>query len=474
MKKVMVYLICFLSLPLNLIAQENQQKEFNGFWEGKIKFGTVSLRLVLKTFLNEDGSAGAFLDSPDQSANNIPLSFFTLSDDSLKFTITELGASYVGKIEKDSMTVVGTFSQAGMKLPLNFKKVDKVTEIRRPQTPQKPFPYNEEEIVFENRAAKINLAGTLTYPREGNNFPAVILITGSGAQDRDETIFNHKPFLVIADHLTRNGVAVLRYDDRGVGKSGGTPSNATSADFVTDALAAVDFLKTRVEIDKSKIGLLGHSEGGMIAPMAASSSNDVAFIVLLAGPGITGKEILLLQTELILRAEGTEENKIEEQINKNKKIYDIITEEPDSSSVYKKLEELYNSDYADMTEEEKADPNNSRESFERNVKIILSPWFRFFLKFDPRPYLETVTVPVLALNGEKDLQVPPKENLSVIEASLKSAGNTNFITKELPGLNHLFQTSKTGSVSEYGQIEETFSVDALKIISDWIISTTKK
>lgn len=474
MKKVIVILVCTLCISLNLIAQENQQKEFNGFWEGKIKFGTVSLRLVLKTFLNEDGSAGAFLDSPDQSANNIPLSFFTLSDDSLKFTIKELGASYLGKLEKDSMTAVGTFSQSGMKLPLNFKKVDKVTEVRRPQTPLKPFPYNEEEIVFENTAAKINLAGTLTYPSEGNNFPAVILITGSGAQDRDETIFNHKPFLVIADHLTRNGIAVLRYDDRGIGKSGGNPSAATTADFVTDVLAAVDFLKTRVEIDKSKIGLLGHSEGGMIAPMAAASSNDIAFIVMLAGPGITGKDILLLQTELILRAEGTEESKIEERVNKNKKIYDIISYEADSSSAYKILEELYNSDYADMTEEEKADPNNSRESFERNVKIILSPWFRFFLKFDPKPYLETVTIPVLALNGEKDLQVPPKENLSAIEASLKSAGNTNFITKELPGLNHLFQTSKTGSVSEYGQIEETFSVDALKIISDWIISTIKK
>lgn len=473
MKRIIFLLICFISISLNTMAQEKEETKFESFWEGKIKFGSVSLRLVLKTFINEDGSTGAFLDSPDQGANNIPVTSVSVADDSLKFEIKMIGASYKGLIEKDSMVAVGNFSQAGMNLPLNLKKVEKVAEIRRPQNPQKPYPYNEEEVVIDNRSANIRLAGTLTFPRDGNKFPAVVLVTGSGAQDRDETIFNHKPFWIVADYLTRNGIAVLRYDDRGVGKSGGNPSTATSADFVTDALAAIDYLKTRNEIDQKKIGLIGHSEGGMIAPMAVSSSDDVAFIVLLAGPGLTGKDILVAQTELILRAEGTKEEEIIEQVTKNKEIYGIIANEPDSSIAYKKIEELYNAEYASMTEEEKKDPNNSRATFERNVKIILSPWFRFFLKFDPKPYLENVTVPVLALNGEKDLQVPPKENLAAIEEALKTAGNKNYKIVELPGLNHLFQTCKTGTVSEYGQIEETFSPEALKIIGDWILSTTK-
>ncbi|MEW6194208.1 MAG: alpha/beta fold hydrolase [Bacteroidota bacterium] len=473
MKKTTLLLICLISLSWNLIAQEKKERKFESLWEGKLKIGSVSLRLVLKTFLKDDGTLGAFLDSPDQGAKDIPVTFASVTDDSLKFKIDMIGATYNGKIEKDSLVVVGNFSQAGMNLPLNLKKVEKVAEILRPQNPQKPYPYNEEEVVIENRSANIKLGGTFTFPGEEKKYPAVVLVTGSGSQDRDETIFNHKPFWIIADYLTRNGIAVLRYDDRGIGKSGGDPSTATTADFVTDVIASVEYLKTKNEIDQTKIGIIGHSEGGMIAPMAVSLSDDIAFIVLLAGPGLTGKDILIKQTELILKAEGTKEEELAKQVNRNKKIYNIIANEPDSLTAYHKLEELYNLDFAQMSEEEKKDPTNSRDVFERNVKIILSPWFRFFLKFDPKLYLETVTVPVLAMNGEKDLQVPPKENLSAIDEALKTAGNKNYKIVELPGLNHLFQTCKTCTVSEYGQIEETFSPEALKIIGDWINDITK-
>jgi len=283
----------------------------------------------------------------------------------------------------------------------------------------------------------------------------------------------HKPFLVIADYLTRNGIAVLRFDDRGIAKSKGSFATATSADFATDALAAVEYLKTRKEIDSKKIGIAGHSEGGMIAPMCAVNSNDVSFIVLLAGTGVTGEEILLLQTELILKANGSPKEEVEKSIKQNKLIYEVIKEEADSLIMYNKLVELYNEDVSKMSEDEKKKPENSKDMFERGAKQILSPWFRFFIKYDPRPTLEQVNVPVLALNGGKDLQVDPKQNLPEIEKALKSGGNKNFKTVELPGLNHLFQPAETGAPGEYAKIETTFSEDALKIMKDWIISVTK-
>lgn len=471
MKTKIFSAVLFILLTTNLFAQQTEEKKYESIWEGKLNISSMSLRIVLKIIKNDDGSINAFMDSPDQGVKDIPVTSTSITDDSLKFDIGMIGVSFNGKIEKDSLVAVGNFSQAGMNLPLNLKKVEKATEIARPQTPQKPYPYNEEEVVFENKSANIKLAGTLTFPKEEKKFPVVVLVTGSGAQDRDETVFNHKPFWVIADYLSRNGIAVLRFDDRGIAKSEGNFAAATSVDFVTDALAAVEYLKSRNEIDKTKIGIIGHSEGGMIAPMTASSSSDVSFIVLLAGPGMTGKNLLLLQNRLIMKSQGADD----EEINRTKQeeVYNIIIKESDSLIAIKKLEGLYNLTLSQMTDEEKNKPENSKEAFEREIKILLSPWFRFFLKFDPRPYLENVTVPVLALNGEKDLQVPPKENLSVIEEALKSAGNKNYKIVELPGLNHLFQHCKTCTIPEYGQLEETFSPDALKIIGEWIRDITK-
>ncbi len=466
-KRIFMVIVLFILSTTVLTAQQTE------LWEGKLKIGGMTLRLVLKTTTDEKGIITAKLDSPDQSVENIPVSFITVTEDSVKFEVSSIMAKYAGKIEKDSMVIVGIFKQATLTLPLNLKKVEKLTEIKRPQTPGPPFPYNDEEVVFENKTVNIKLVGSFTYPKENKKFPAVVMVTGSGAQDRDETIFKHKPFLVIADYLSRNGIAVLRFDDRGVSKSTGNFAAATSADFVTDALAAVEYLKTRNEVDPKKIGIIGHSEGGMIAPMAASNSDDVAFIVLLAGPGMKGSDLLALQTELILKANGTPPDKVEESVKTNKAAYQIVVEQPDSALAFKELEKLFEDQIANLTDEEKNKPEYSRGNFEQSVRTLLSPWFRFFLKFDPAEYLENVRVPVLALNGEKDLQVPPKENLSGIEEALKIAGNKNFKTVELPGLNHLFQNSKTGSPNEYGEIEETFSPNALKIIGDWIRETTK-
>ncbi len=472
MKKFIACLMIFIFLSAVSTAQQ-VEKQSVSLWEGKLNISGVSLRLVLKVTTNDDGSLTAKMDSPDQSVENIPVTFVSITDDSLNFEIASIMGKYSGKIEKDSMVAIGMWKQATMSLPLNLKKVEKLTEVKRPQTPQPPFPYNEEEVVFENKTANIQLAGTFTYPKENQKFPAVVLVTGSGAQDRDETIFKHKPFMVIADYLSRNGIAVLRFDDRGIGKSNGNFSAATSIDFATDALAAVDYLKTRNEIDQTKIGIAGHSEGGMIAPIAASSSDDVAFIILLAGPGMRGSDLLVLQTELILRAEGTPQDKLDESVKNNKGAYKIIVDQSDSALAYKELEKFFDDRILKLPQEEKNKQENSRAAFEQSARILLSPWFRFFLKFDPKPYLENLTIPVLALNGEKDLQVPPKENLAGIEKALKIAGNTNYRIYELPGLNHLFQNSKTGSPREYGEIEETFSAEALKIIRDWIIEVTR-
>ena len=473
-KSLLTVLILFLA-GMNLFAQEDESKKYDSVWEGKINVSpTTALRIVLKISKNDDGSLSAFLDSPDQGAKDIPASSISLTEDSLKFAIKMLDATYSARLMKDSMVAVGKFKQGPADLELNLKKVDKIAEVKRPQTPTKPYPYNEEEVTFENKTAGITLAGTLTIPKKTGKFPAVVLITGSGQQDRDETIFNHKPFLVIADYLTRNGVAVLRYDDRGAGKSTGNFSSATTEDFATDALAAVQYLKSREEVDSKKIGLIGHSEGGMIAPMAAVNSSDISFIVLLAGPGVVGKDLLLRQTELILRTSGSSEEEINKEVTDAKEAYDVITSEPDSLTAYNKLKEMFDKEVAGLSPEEKSKPEYSAANFNRQTSILLSPWFRFFLRYDPQPVLENVSIPVLALNGGKDLQVDPDQNLPAIGKALKNGGNKNYKIEKIPGLNHLFQTATTGAVTEYAQIEETFSPTALKIICDWIKEVTGK
>lgn len=471
--KNMFYLFLIIFTTSTIVHSQQAEKKYESLWEGKLKISSVSLRLVLKVFKNSDGSLGAFLDSPDQGANNIPVSTITLSEDSLKFAIQTIGGSYIGEIIKDSAVVKGTFKQGGMVLPLDLKKIEKLTVVNRPQEPKKPYPYNDEEISFENKIANISLSGSFTYPKSGGTFPAVILITGSGPQDRDETILNHKPFLVIADYLTRNGIAVLRYDDRGIGKSKGNFAAATTENFATDAQAAVEYLKARKEVDPKKIGVVGHSEGGLIAPLVAVNSNDVSYIILLAGPGLPGKDILLLQGRLIGKASGGKEEAINKAMKLNEKMYDVILSESENAVAEKKIKALYEEYYNTLSTEERKEADDGKQMFEQGIKQLTSAWLRFFMKFDPRPILENVTVPVLALNGEKDLQVPPKENLSEIEKALNVGGNKNFKTIMLPNLNHLFQTAITGSPTEYGTIEETFSPDALKIIKDWILTITK-
>ncbi len=473
----MFYLLFLIST--NLIASKSQIKQdekkgIEGIWQGVLKISGIELRIVFKINKSENDSLSATLDSPDQGAKDILVSEVIFKNDTLRLEVKVVNGNYQGFLKTDSMAIEGTWSQGGMSLPLDLNRIEKIPELKRPQMPPKPYPYNEEEVEYQNEKAGITFAGTLTTPKTEAPFPAVILITGSGAQDRDETVFEHRPFLILADYLARLGIAVLRVDDRGVGGSTGKVSLSTSEDFAGDVLAGVEFLKTRKEIDTKKIGLIGHSEGGIIAPMVAAKSDDIAFIVLMAGTGLTGEEILYLQAALIMKTQGVDDVKIAENRAKQMKMFAVMKQEPDSLKAAQKLRDILKKSLAEISNDEKEKMSGADAQIDVQIKQVMNPWFRFFLTYDPKSALKKVKCPLLAINGEKDLQVPPKENLAAIEEALKEGGNTNYTIKELPNLNHLFQTAETGSPSEYGKIEETISPTALKVMGDWILEQTTK
>ena len=308
--------------PQRVFSQNN--KRLIGNWSGKLDLPGQKLEIIFKIAQDEDGNLNTKMDVPLQGAKDLPVSETTIKNDSLFLNVAMILGKFSGRIISDS-TIEGNWKQSGMTFPLILKKSEQIAEIKRPQTPKEPFPYLSEDVEYMNPKSGLKLAGTLTFPENTENCPAVILISGSGAQDRDETIFEHKPFWVIADHLTRIGIAVLRVDDRGVGGSEVNSKEATSEDFAGDVLSGVEFLKTRNEINSAEIGLIGHSEGGIIAPMVANSSDDIAFTILLAGPGLKGEQIIYKQVELLNRAAGMTENQINEKLKLQKAIFEIIT-----------------------------------------------------------------------------------------------------------------------------------------------------
>jgi len=473
----LICLALIMSSSVSMIGfaqqQDTSEISIEGIWEGKLKVPGTELRIVFNISKNPDGILTATLDSPDQGVTDIPVEEVIFKDNTLHLEVKSAGSVFEGNVSEDFLVIEGEWKQSGQALPLTVKRVDKAVEILRPQEPKKPYPYIEEEAIYENKEAGITLAGTLILPSGNGPFPAVLLITGSGPQDRNDTIYNHSLFLVLADYLTRQGIAVLRVDDRGVGESTGDFSQATSEDFASDVLAGVGYLKTREEINPEQIGLIGHSEGGLIAPMVAVQSPDVAFIVMMAGTGLTGEEILYLQGALISRAMGVNEEDIIKNRQFNEKIFSVIKEEKDKKNAEERLRQMFMEDWEKVSDEEKEKIGDPEVYINAQLQSLLSPWLKFFLTYDPKPTLSKVKCPVLTINGEKDLQVPPKENLSAIEEALVAGGNKNFTVKELPGLNHLFQTAQTGVPSEYAKIEETISPVALKIVGDWILEQTK-
>ncbi len=426
-----------------------------GSWIGTLTLGTKDLRVVFNIKEDDNKNLIATMDSPDQGAMDIPVESVIVSNDSIVFNATAIGIVYTGLYNKDSSSYIGELKQSGLTFPLNLKKGNSVT-LNRPQTPVKPYPYKEEEVMIENKKGDLILSGTLTKPQGEGKYPVAVMITGSGPEDRDESVFGHKPFLVLSDYLTRRGFAVLRCDDRGTGKSTGKYRGSTPDDFVTDVEAQIEYLETRNDIDLSKIGLIGHSEGGVIAPMVAAKRNDVGFIVMIAGPGIDMLELLMAQDSLTDIADGVSEEKIAESREANKKVFTILRQTLDSAEARMKINEALEG--TNLTEGAAA----------QQISMLTSPWFRWYVNYDPSATLRKVKCPVLAVNGEMDVQVPAKADLDAIEEALKTGGNTNYEVLVLPGLNHLLQPCNKCSVGEYSQIEETMSPDALNTIGDWM------
>lgn len=442
-------------------------QDISGAWYTSLEVQGTKLPLVLHITKTGDGLTSTF-DSPAQGAKGIPIDKTTLSGSAFSFSAPNLNMIFDGKFSGDK--IEGTFKQNGMIFPMVFTKNEAATTVNRPQTPVKPYPYHSEDFVFKNETEGNKLAGTFFTPKNYDQAitPIVIMITGSGAQNRDEELFGHKPFLVIADYLARNGIATLRMDDRGVGGSDKGKTGATSQDFAGDISSAVNLL---VKKGFKNIGLLGHSEGGMIAPIVANMNKNVKFLVLLAGPGELITDLMIQQTNMQAKLSGATDEQIEANEKSSSKIYAFLNN-------YKGINlqtDLENFMYQELTNnpQQNISKEEAKKIAAQQSKMLASPWFQYFIKYNPDDYLSRIKIPVLALNGSLDMQVPAKENLAGIQKSLTTAGNRNFEVIELHGLNHLFQTAKTGSTTEYGQIEETIAPQVLNKMSDWILKLKK-
>jgi pimeloyl-ACP methyl ester carboxylesterase len=424
--------------------------------------GTLQVRLTVVLHLQRDGAGwSATADSPDQHVAGVPIGGVTVTGNAVVFALPRMDASYSARVEGDRM--VGVFTQHGRAIPLELARTDHPPAVAsRPQEPRRPLPYEELDITVPGGAKDVTLACTLTKPTGAGPFAAVVLATGSGPQDRDESLMGHKPFLVLSDALTRAGLEVLRCDDRGVGASTGTFAAATTLDFANDALAAVAALRARPDVARDRVGIVGHSEGATVAAIGAATSPDVAFIVMLAGPALPGRDIEHLQRAWTARHAGASESDIAEARAKWDEAYAIVAMEPDDAAARSRLRALYDG----LPAEARAGIERGG-GFETAAAQLLAPWHRAFLTLDPRTYLARVRVPVLALDGERDMQVPPDANLPELRKAL--AGDRDVTIDELPGLNHLFQSATTGAPSEYGEIAETMSPAALTVIRDWLL-----
>lgn len=456
-------------------------------WEGAVTLpngGTLDIVVTLAD--RPEGMVGS-MDIPAQGAAGVSLRDVEITAEVVRFTLAQPGLPKTTWAVFDLKrtageqgdTAEGTMTQSGLVMPVKLRRVALAeaagSSSLRPQQPTPPFPYMAEDVQVVNPGDGTILVGTLTLPAGEGPHPAVVLITGSGAQDRNETLMGHQPFLVIADHLTRRGWAVLRLDDRGVGASTGNVDASTTLDFAMDALAGVELLRKRPDIDPGRVGLIGHSEGGAAAAMAAARSPSVAFIVSLAGTCQPGWEVTRWQAGVIARAGG----RTEDRIARNAEIFDRLVAALKAEKERGEIEALIREAVVlEFEEAEEAAPGSALQAAERERLITilvqqramatLTPWMRSFMLVDPAADFERVRCPVLALNGELDLQVDPEGNLGAMRAALARGGNTDVEIVRLPGLNHLFQEAKTGHPSEYGQIRETFSPKALAVMTDWL------
>jgi pimeloyl-ACP methyl ester carboxylesterase len=453
MKSFLVPAAVVMSLVAATSAVAGDLTPAVGDWYGTLNAG-VSLPLVFH--IKPDGSAT--IDSPAQGAKDLPAKA-VMTGRSLSLTMLQPPAVFEAELSADDASLAGQWRQNGASLPLILTR-NAPAAAKRPQTPVPPFPYRAEEVAYVNPVSKLKLAGTLTLPPGKGPFPVALLITGSGAQDRDETILGHKPFAVLADALTRKGVAVLRVDDRGVGGSQAGSPGDTSASFATDVEAGVAFLRGRSDIDPARVGLIGHSEGGLIAPMVAARDPKIAFVVLMAAPGVDGQTLILSQNRIIAQASGMPADRLDAAQAQNKLFFDAVRTAPDDATALARLNVLLQKPGTPM------DPGTVAQ-----VRGLATPWWRYFLASQPATVLRQVKAPILAIGGAKDLQVPAAENLEAIRAA--TAGNPDATTRDLRGLNHLFQMSETGLPAEYSRIEQTINPAALELVVDWTAAHAK-
>lgn len=454
-------LLVFLIIHLPVSAQETARDDAGtGNWLGVLEVPGGNLRLLITVEAADDGYTGV-LESLDQApGQKIPLTSVTIGE-TFEFTLSAAAISYSGSWDDAREVYAGTFTQGGS-MPLEFSRPDAegVAANHRPQEPQAPFDYLVEEVRFTNsQAPDVTLAGTLTLPRGEGPFPAAILVSGSGPQDRDQNVFTHRTFAVLADHLTRQGIAVLRYDDRGFEESTGDFGAATSADFATDAEAAFAFLRARSDIQPQAIGIVGHSEGGLIAPLVAHSTPELGFAVMLAGPGVDTQSLMLDQTRALARFQGISDDIYARAEIIQQRIMEVAASDLSDADAEARLRDI-------LIVEVMADLGESPDMRDRVIATTLRPWNRWFLRHDPQPFLSTMTTPLLAIGGSLDVQVSSQVNLPAIETATRNHPDATVVM--LDGLNHMFQSAETGSMMEYAQIEETFDPEAMMLVSDWI------
>ena len=448
----------------------SRQSSLDGDWSGSISVAGQTIPLSVHFTVDDDGLSAAI---DIQGATGLALQNVSYDPPRVHFELPAGAGLAVFDGEHAGDAIGGAFTQSGITGTFTLERA--VEEVATNEVEAEPLPYNAEEVTFRN--ADITLAGTLTLPRTGAPHPAVVMITGSGAQNRDEELFGFKLFQVIADHLTRNGIAVLRYDDRGVGGSTGSVSQATSEDFAADVIAAVDLLKNRNDIHSGQIGLMGHSEGGIVAPIAASQSDDIAFMVLMAGTSVTGAEIILEQSALIARTAGASEADIERQATIQRQMFAAVRSGEGWDELRAELQSQVRASLAAMPEGRRSAISDVDTYVEAQVQGQITqsrtPWFQFFIDYDPAATLRRVDTPVLALFAELDLQVIPSQNRGPMEEALRAGNHPDYTIRVLPSANHLFIRAKTGSPAEYASLPKEFVPEFLPLVMDWILERVR-
>lgn len=461
-------LLALVCLPFTTFAQNN----FDGTWGGALD-GVQNLRMAFNVSGHKAGQPVATMDVPAQGAKDIPCDTVVIEGDSIHIKVVKINGRYDGKLAEVNR-IDGLWTQNGMSIVLNLDRIEGKIQLNRPQTPKGPFPYNSDDVLFYNENKSIVYGATITTPKGEGEHPALILITGSGPQNRDEELFQHKPFAVVADHLTRNGYVVLRVDDRGVGKTTGDHTHSTSADFAEDVMAAIEYLKKRKEVDKKKIGLYGHSEGGLIAQMVAAKSKDVDFIVLMASPGVKTPQLMAEQNEALLKSMGFPDEQVSGYISMYKNIIAGLLSATTREAAEKNIRKAID-DWKAVTDKATVeamtgikDHDSEQKFFYEFVRLYDNKWMMYFLRHDPKPVLEQLDCKVLALNGDKDIQVISRSNLEGIAKALANSKSKVNEVQEIEGVNHLFQECKACTAQEYGQLEQTIKPEVLDIVTTWL------